>query len=82
MNRKRLFHARFYKLHEQWVWRGNGTLQFWMELHPHKERMRGDFNNLGQARFWVGAGDAHARVLNLLFVLVIELIAVTVSFAD
>ena len=64
------------------MWIGYRALEFGVELNTHEERMGCDFNNLRQTGFGVGAGDSHARFFYLLFVFVVEFIAVTVSLAN
>src|ERR1700692_1348335 len=53
-----------------------------MELAPEKERMSGQLDDLPVCRVRRGTGDAHSRAGQHRFVLAIELVTVTVAFAD
>ena len=75
-------HRCFHQAHKQRMRIFDGTFQLRVKLNADKIRMLFQFHDFYQTRVRINAGRFKTRRLELLFVGVVELIAVAVSLAD
>ena len=72
----------FYEFHKDRVRILYSAFQLRVKLNTNKEGVLWYFDDFGQTRFRVGAGQHHAVLFEGSGVFVVELVAVSVSFAD